>query len=436
MKRIPCLMVAALVASAPLGLSARESVSKPADVFFERYEVVVAPQPSGLVLRPGDRLAICGDSITEQRQYSALLEAYLTACLPDLGVTVRQYGWSGEQASGFRGRMENDVLRFRPTVATTCYGMNDHRYVPYTDEIGAAYREALGGVVETFQRAGVRVVIGSPGTIASVPHWVQTATGTKEDLNDSLCRLRAIGIELAEARGAGFADVWWPMMEATFAARKYGPEFAVAGKDGVHPDWAGQVVMASAFLEGLGVPGDVGLVQIDGATGTVTASAGHHAGGFRDQTVEITSRRWPFCAPDGPTDRDNSIRAGMALCDFDTRFNRLMLRVTNLGSTAADVTWGTSTRRFSAAELEAGVNLAAGFPTNPFSEPFAALWQAVAAKQEYETRQVKSLFHGPEGAADMEATVALTEKVRDRLAGAVKNAHRPVTHTVSVRPVE
>ena len=434
MKPFHFLLLAALAVAAPDVLPARDLQPKPADAFFARYEIAAAPKPSGPFLRAGDRLAICGDSITEQRQYSVLLEAYLTACLPELGLTVRQYGWSGEQASGFLARMRNDVLRFQPTVATTCYGMNDHRYVPYTDEIGGAYRDAMTAVVKTFREAGVRVVVGSPGTIASVPGWVKSATGTKEDLNASLCRLRTIGIEIAEAQGAGFADVWWPMMEATFAARSFGPEFAVAGKDGVHPDWAGQVVMAAAFLHGLGVTGEAGTVSVDLATGTVTASAGHHAGVLRDQAVEITSDRWPFCAPDGPLDRDNSIRAGMALCDFDARFNRLVLKATGLGAPAADVTWGSHTRRFTADELAAGVNLAAAFPLNPFSEPFATLWQAVAAKQEYETRQVKSLFHGPEGAADMEATVALTEKVRTRLAEAVKNARRPITHTLAIRP--
>ena len=56
-------------------------------------------------------------------------------CVPDLHITARQFGWSGETAEGFRQRMTNDCLLFKPTVATTCYGMNDYRYRPY-DEVG------------------------------------------------------------------------------------------------------------------------------------------------------------------------------------------------------------------------------------------------------------------------------------------------------------
>src|SRR5512136_832890 len=98
------------------------------------------PAPRGSLLRQGDRLAICGDSITEQKMYSRLIEDYLTVCEPELNVMVRQYGWSGERAPGFLARMTNDCLRFKPTVATTCYGMNDHEYRAYENRIAQAYR--------------------------------------------------------------------------------------------------------------------------------------------------------------------------------------------------------------------------------------------------------------------------------------------------------
>ena len=64
-----------------------------------------------MLLKEGDRLAICGDSITEQRMYSRVIETYLTVCVPELKITTRQFGWSGETAPGFLARMTNDVLR-------------------------------------------------------------------------------------------------------------------------------------------------------------------------------------------------------------------------------------------------------------------------------------------------------------------------------------
>ena len=93
--------------------------------------------------------------------YSRLIEDYLTACMPELNVSVRQFGWGGERADGFLARMTNDCLRFQPTVATTCYGMNDHEYRPYEPSVGDAYRKYSTAIVESFREHGVRVVLGS-----------------------------------------------------------------------------------------------------------------------------------------------------------------------------------------------------------------------------------------------------------------------------------
>src|SRR5436305_10067658 len=122
-----------------LALSAVEGAN-PTSAALTGYVPAKAPEPTRLVLRTGDRLAICGDSITEQKMYSRIMEDYLTMCVPELNITVRQFGWSGERAPGFLARMTNDCLRFKPTVATTCYGMNDHLYKPYEEQIGKTYR--------------------------------------------------------------------------------------------------------------------------------------------------------------------------------------------------------------------------------------------------------------------------------------------------------
>lgn len=410
---------------------AREPAAWPAEL--AAYVLKPAPEPAGLLLRKGDRLAICGDSITEQKQYSLVIEAYLAACLPELEITCRQFGWSGEQASGFLLRMNNDALRFRPTVATTCYGMNDFRYVPYDEGIAAEYRKNLAAVAGRFRDQGCRVIVGSPGIIDSVPHWVQSAQGTQQDLNLALSRFRNIALEVAESGRHGFADVYQPMLLADFEAkRKHGPEFKVAGKDGVHPGWAGQIVMAYAFLKAMGIDGDLGTIAWDAAADRAKASAGHEVLGCSGGRISLRSAKLPFSPGPGEVNRDDSIRAGMALVPFDDALNRLVLKVTSPRAKAYTVTWGESSKRYPAAELAAGVSLAKDFENHPLVPAFRAVWDAVAAKQAYETRQIKTLVHGPEGEVDMEATFALTEKARARLAGALKAACQPVAHQLSI----
>jgi len=406
--------------------------TKPADPFFARFEPVKAPVPAGLYLHEGDRLAIIGDSITEQKMYSRILETYLTVCTPELKISTRQFGWSGETAEGFLHRMTNDCLRFNPTVATLCYGMNDHRYRAYDEANGSWYSNNYYSVVSSLKTAGARVVLGSPGCVGKVPRWAPDTNAPVEDLNLNLCHLRNIDIAIAANQDVRFADVFWPMLTSGFAAQqKYGPEFCVAGKDGVHPGWAGHLVMASAFLSALGVSGDIGTYTVDWAADKATVSAGHTLDHFADHTLTITSTRYPFCAA-GNLNEDNSLRAGMELVSFNEKFNRLILIVKNGPAARYRVTWGGNVHSYSAAELAAGVNLAADYVLNPFSNAFIHVDVAVGEKQKYETRQIKELFHGAEGTADPEGTAAVTEKARQPLVEAVAKAFVPVTHTLQI----
>src|SRR5689334_10291926 len=83
-----------------------------------------APLNAAATLPPGARLAVVGDSITEQKLYSRYIEAYIVACAGRPDVHVFQFGWGGETAGGFSGRAANDLGIFHPTTVTLCYGMN------------------------------------------------------------------------------------------------------------------------------------------------------------------------------------------------------------------------------------------------------------------------------------------------------------------------
>lgn len=408
---------------------------KPDDPYFAKIEAVVAPKPTGPALRPGSRLAICGDSITEQRRYSRIMETYIAVALPELNVSTRQFGWSGEKADGFLARMTNDVLRFHPTVATTCYGMNDHRYRPYSEDIGLTYASNMSDIILAFKSTGTTVIAGSPGCMGIKPppwNWVQ---GTPEDRNFSLCMLRNIDIQLADIDQCEFADVFWPMYVAQFqATQQWGDSYALAGKDSVHPGWAGHLIMAYAFLKALDVPGDIGTFDLDLKGKKSSVSGGHQLISENNGSFTIKSFRYPFCAA-GAIDSDDSIRSGMALVPFNQELNRLMLVVKKARSIRYKVTWGTDSREYTGEQLRKGVNLADDFAVNPFSDAFKRVDEAVAKKQEFETRQIKQLFHGEAGKADMEKTVADSEKERAILVAAIKSAFVPVTHTITIRPV-
>ncbi len=432
---LPLFALLASLLPAPAWLGAAEQESVPADPYFDKFHPLKAPAPGPLLLKEGDRLAIVGDSITEQKMYSLIIETYLTVCVPALKVTARQYGWGGETAEGFLNRMKQDCLTFKPTVATLCYGMNDHRYAVFEEKRAQWYVEKYTAVVKTFSDAGVRVVLGSPGSIGKgkIPPWVKDKTITNQDMNLNLCAFRDLDIGIAAAQGARFADVFWPLYTANFAAQKqYGEGYNLSGGDGVHPGWAGHVVMAYAFLHALGLDGDLGTITVDLKAGKAEAGAGHQVDGFADGTVSLTSLRYPYCVDDEAVDKDNTVRSGMSLVPFAKELNRLRLVVK--GSTAAsyEVSWGQQSRTYSADQLSAGVNLAEDFPVNPFTPAFKKVLEAVAAKQRYETKQVKEVFHGKAGKADFAAAVVTTEAERAPLAEAIVAALVPVKHQIKI----
>jgi lysophospholipase L1-like esterase len=410
------------------------------------FKLAPAPQPKRLLLARGDRIAICGDSITEQKMYSRLVEDYLTVCVPALKITVRQFGMGSETASGFLARMTNDCLRFHPTLATTCYGMNDFEGRIYEDRIGALYREKSSAIIEAFKSHSARVIQGSPGCVGLKHSWTR---GTSEERNLSLCALRNIGIEVARKEGVGFADTFGSMIKAAFEGQaKYGPNFHIAGRDGVHPDWAGHAVMAYSFLKSFGLDGEIGRFSVDLTRDKLTVSKGHKVVSSRAGEFVIVSSRYPFCVcvPNG-SDREKAtppfpdcasdeiperVASGLDLTRFHQELNRLTLIVKNPAADRYEVTWGVEHKIFTGKELALGVNLAQAFRINPFCEAFGAVDSAVVAKQAYETKQIKQIFHGPEGQADLEDVARKTEEQHALLAAAIKAAFKPVTHVLKI----
>jgi lysophospholipase L1-like esterase len=394
----------------------------------------------GPVLKPGGRLVIAGDSITEQKLYSRFIEDYLTVCLPGLNASVVQLGWGGERAPGFAGRMANDLQGFGADVVTTCYGMNDGSYRPYEPAIGKPYEDAMRAIVSHFTKAGATVVVGSPGAVDLT--YYRGGGEAARVYNENLGQLRDIARKLADEAGQPFADVHAAMTSAMDKARAtLGNEYDVCGRDGVHAGPNGQLLMAYAFLKAMGFDGDLGAILVD-MKGESSAERGHKVLSAQDGRVEVESSRYPFCFS-GDEKASSGTRSILPFADFNQDLNRLTLVVRNLAWDRAMVTWGAESKVFAKADLERGINLAAEFPLNPFGEAFHRVDGAVIAKQSFETVMIKSFItHIPRVtqamAGDTESIAAL-EGLRARmwarqaaLAADVRKAFVPVRHTLGL----
>ncbi len=396
------------------------------------------------LLPPDARVAVIGDSITEQKIYSKYIETYLLACTGRSDIQVFQFGWSGERAGGFAARLENDLATFNPNVATTCYGMNDASYRPYAPEVGTEYEKNMRLVIDGLKKVGVKVMaIGSPGGVD--PDYFKKPSVTGQDYNDNLAHLRDIAKKLAEENKQPFANVYDTMISAlTKSKAALGKEYGPFGGDGFHPAPAGQLLMAQAFLKALGLDGDIGRITID-MKGPSTASSGHTVQGLQLGAITVASTKWPFVFDADPKSASSN-RSILPFTTFNQDLNRFTLRVLNLDSAKAKVTWGSQSLEFTREQLESGINLAAEFTKTPFDNDFAALTAAITQKESFETTLIKSLVThmrvvSAEAAEEPKVAAALG-KLKKKLAdehakmdASVRKLVKPVTHTIKVEEI-
>jgi lysophospholipase L1-like esterase len=395
----------------------------------------------GSVLKKGHRVAIVGDSITEQKLYSKFIETYLTLCLSDLDLHVLQLGWSGETAPGFLGRMNNDLLPWKPDVVTTCYGMNDGGYRAYDESIGRQYLAAMTDIVGRLKKSGATVVVGGPGAVDF--NFFRNPKTKPEVYNDNLSHLSGLAKKLAETEGFPHADVFGAMMAAQEKAKAaLGQNYDVCGKDGFHPGPNGHLLMAYAFLKGMGLDGQIGSITVD-LKGKAASSEGHKIVGEETGKVELESSRYPFCFI-GDEKSSGGTKSILPFVPFNADLNRLTLVVKNLDGASAKVTWGAASKSFSREELQKGINLAAEFPdNNPFVDSFRKVEGLIGAKQSFETGMIKSMITTFPRLVDsmgkdkaVEASIEGLRKqlfeTQEKMEASVRNAARPVKHTISV----
>ncbi|HWP39429.1 MAG TPA: hypothetical protein VNL70_00790, partial [Tepidisphaeraceae bacterium] len=153
------------------------------------------------------------------------------------------------------------------------------------------------------------------------------------------------------------------------------------------------LIMAYAFLKAMGCDGQIGTITVDLSSGRATASDGHRILSSGADGIEIESTRYPFCFSSGPDGQANSpagTREIIQFLPFNEELNRFRLVVSNADGSRLRVTWGSASKEFSAEELAGGINLAAEFLDNPFSEQFARVESLIRNHQGFEIPMIKS----------------------------------------------
>jgi hypothetical protein len=400
-------------------------------------------------LQRGDHALMLGDSITALGINPKFVADYLVMCkpAPDLSVTCVARG--GETAKGCSSYAGTD-MRLGPTVVTTLFGWNDGGYAPpLTPDRIQANREGLTKIIADARKAGVRmIIIGSP-TCGDPDFGFGSDPQKSAGYNRVLAELRDVGRDAAKKEGVCFADVHSLMMDVLAKAKaKYGRMnycFSESRADGgCHVSESGQLVIAYAFLKAMGCDGHIGTITVDLSTAQAQATEGHKVLSTGKGQVEVESSKYPFCFYGEDPIKATSTRGVIQFMPFNEDLNRFLLIARNLGAGRAKVTWGKASRELTAAQLERGINLAAEFLDNPFSQPFAQVEEQIRRNQGGENYIIGELLHVlPIYEQYLPSEKAVTDQVFAVIASKCRAARdaslaavKPVKHTIRIEPMK
>jgi len=216
-------------------------------------------QEKPFYLKNGDRVVFYGDSITDQRRYTQIVETYIVTRYPSLNVTFTNSGWGGDTVEGGAGgpideRLKRDVIPYKPTVLTIMLGMNDGGYKAATigsdEKFFAGYRH----IVDTTRSAlpGLRITAIEPSPYDEVTSPAQVTIDNGISYNEVL-------------RGYGkWIDLNTGLVQMLVKAKQLDPEGAKKIiPDHVHPEFGGAMIMAEDLLKAWGAPSLVASVEID-----------------------------------------------------------------------------------------------------------------------------------------------------------------------------
>jgi lysophospholipase L1-like esterase len=227
------------------------------------------------------RIMVVGDSITQKHTWVSVFDYYLQKTYPAAEIDMIGVGLSSETASGLseeatrsyprpwiHERLDRLLELIKPETVIVCYGMNDGIYHPQSSERMAAYQEGMKSLIEKCRKAGAsEFILMTPPPFDPVSAILKKESfGPDSDnaysykypykeYDDVLADYGDWIQTLDNGEDIVVADIHQVMAAYTDQQRVISPDFSLS-KDGVHPEFAGHLLMANTLLKRIGVEVD------------------------------------------------------------------------------------------------------------------------------------------------------------------------------------
>ena len=224
------------------------------------------------LVKPGDKIAFLGDSITQLGNskpvgyVNLVMKGLEVAGVPAVKIPA---GISGNKSPQMKARLQRDVLDKQAQIMTFSCGVNDVWHgangVPLPD-----YCANVSNIFDRCAEAGVKVVVLTATMIGEDP---ENANNKKLVAYNEFLRAEAA------ARKLPLADLNADMQALlkTYPPEQKGNKLTA---DGVHMAWDGDRMMARGILLALGVPKDK-IPEIEAAWRTMR--------GYREYKISVSA---------------------------------------------------------------------------------------------------------------------------------------------------
>lgn len=321
-----------------------------------------------------DRISFLGNSITDGGHYHSYIWLYYMTRFPDKRIEIFNSGIGGDVIKMMYNRLDADVLRHDPNKIILTFGMNDTDYGIYLqpdarelsqNRIDTAFKNysSMEQRLKSLTRIEKILMTSSP-----YDETAKLKSTSYTGKNAAMLKINEFMKASADRNNWGFLDLNGPMTKINQQWQKKDSTFSLDGKDRIHPEQDGHLVMAYLFLRAQGLAGrEVAKMTIDGATGKVQASKYCKISGL---SVSPSSLQFNYLAESLPFPVDTIVANGgfgdtksqgdaLKVIPFTKEFNQELLAVKGLkpGNYVVEID-EEKTGQWSSDELSKGINLA------------------------------------------------------------------------------
>lgn len=402
-------------------------------------------------LKNGDKVVFYGDSITDLRQYTLIIETYVATRYPHLDVAFVNSGWGGDSVGGGGGgpidtRLQRDVFAYRPSVVTIMLGMNDGGYKAETEANDEKFFSGYKHIVESIRTnlPQARILAIEPSPYDNVTRPPASPVGGDLEYNEVLRSFGKWIANYATQANIDVADLNSGTVQMLVRANELDPANAkqiIA--DHIHPGFGGSLILAEGVLKAWQAKPIVSAVVLDASRGALKVksaesatvsnlSAGHAIAWTElDDALPLPFKQWEEMWGGGAT-------VGLAIrsSDIAAALNQQLLKVIGLQSGTYSLKIdGASVGAFNNDQLAEGINLA--LLKTPATEQAMKVYRLVNSRVEIHYDKWRNVdvplaeYTLPEVAAASDSLDHLDNAVGKKL----REISQPASHRFELVPV-